>query len=100
MLKKRYFKTKNECEVTFRLEELDAIEAALVCESNGWTPIQMKQLKSGPFQTKLRLPLGEQMQFRYLLDGERWMNDEAADGYVLNEFGGENSIVLASSNGS
>ena len=93
MLKKRYFKTKAECEVTFRLEDVEAEKAAVLCESNDWTPVPMDQLKSGPFQAKLRLPIGQQVQFRYLLDGNRWLNDEAADDYFANEFGGRNSVV-------
>jgi len=31
--------------------------------------------------------------FRYLVDGERWENDWAADAYVPNPFGGEDSVV-------
>lgn len=99
MIKKRYFKSSQEYEVTFRLEDVAADEVMLLTESNGWKPTPMEQLKSGPFQTKLRLPAGGQMQFRYLLDGERWMNDEAADAYLPNEFGGENSVVITAVNG-
>ncbi len=30
---------------------------------------------------------------KYLLDGERWENDWAADGYVPNPFASEDSVV-------
>ena len=30
---------------------------------------------------------------RYLLDGQRWDNDWAADAYVRNDFGGDDSVV-------
>lgn len=99
MLKKRFFKSNSECEVTFRLEDVQAEDVVLLCESNGWTPTPMSQLKSGPFQTKLRLPVDQQIQFRYLLDGERWLNDTEADAYFPNEFGGENSVVITEQNG-
>ncbi len=33
------------------------------------------------------------VRFRYLLDGERWENDWAADGYVPNPFGSEDSLL-------
>lgn len=100
MLKKRFFKTLDECEVSFHLEPEDAQSVALVIESNDWTPIPMKQLKSGPFKTSLRLPLDQQVQFRYLIDGAVWQNDERADAYVPNEFGEENSVVETFRNGS
>lgn len=54
----------------------------------------MKQRKKdGIFYTKLRLPKESQFQYRYLVDGQSWVNDEAADAYVANEFGSQNSIV-------
>ena len=100
MLKKRYFKTVDECEVTFKIEPEEAQEVALVIESNGWQPIDMDQLKSGPFKTKLRLPLNQQVQFRYLIDNSNWQNDQDADAYVPNEFGSTNSVVDTARNGS
>jgi hypothetical protein len=44
----------------------------------------------------MRLPKQGQLQFRYLVDEQTWLNDNAADAYVANEFGGENSIVVTS----
>ena len=99
MIKKRFFKTVDECEVTFHVEAEEASSVALVIESNGWQPVAMKQLKSGPFKTKLRLPLDNQIQFRYLIDGAEWENDEAADAYWHNEYGSENSVVDTTRNG-
>ncbi len=100
MLKKRFFKTVDECEVTFRVEPQEADSVALVIESNGWTPIPMDQLKSGPFKTTLRLPVGREVQFRYLVDGDTWQNDDAADAYVSNQYGEANSVVETFRNGS
>lgn len=97
MLKKKYFKTKDECEVTFELESADAKSVALVSEANGWQPVKMsKRRKDGVYYTKMRLPKEAQFQFRYLVDDQSWINDSAADAYVANEFGGENSIVVTS----
>ncbi len=93
MLKKKYFKTKDECEITFEVNVDNAEQVALVCEHNGWEPIPMKQAKNGPFRTKVRLPKEAQFQFRYLVDGEQWLNDESADAYLGNEHGGENSVI-------
>lgn len=93
MLKKRFFKTIDECEVSFKVEPEGAERVSLLIETNNWEPIPMEQLKSGPFKTKLRLPLDRQIQFRYLIDGETWENDETADAHVPNEFGSSNSVV-------
>lgn len=97
MLKKKYFRTKDECEVTFELESVEAESVVLVSEANGWQPVEMtKRRKDGVYFTKVRLPNESQFQFRYLVDGQSWVNDSAADAYVANEFGGENSVVVTS----
>jgi hypothetical protein len=41
----------------------------------------------------LWLEAGQQYRFRYLVDGERWENDWAADAYLPNAYGGEDSVV-------
>ncbi len=93
MLKKKYFKTKDECEVTFELQR-QASKVALVSEFSGWKPVDMKlRKKDKVFYTRLRLPVERSVQFRYLVDDLRWENDDSADEYVPNEFGDENSVV-------
>ena len=95
MLKKKYFKTKDECEVTFELDSVDAESVALVTDVNGWQPVPMaKRQKDGVYYAKMRLPKESKFQFRYLVDGDSWINDSAADAYTANEFGGENSVVI------
>lgn len=91
MLKKKYVKSKDEVEVTFQLPS-DANEAAVVCEVNGWQPVAMKKSK-GAFAAKLRLPVNGSYQYRFLVNNSEWLNDEAADRYVTNEHGSENSVV-------
>ena len=94
MLKKKYFKTKDVCEVTFE-HEVEAKEVALVAESNDWQPIEMKKRrKDGVFYTKVRLPNDGRFQYRYLLNNDSWSNDTAADAYVPNEYGSDNSVVI------
>jgi len=93
MLKKRFFKTKDECEVTFELPADGADQAELVCEINGWKPVRMKQAKKGPFRTKMRFPKDARFEFRYLVDGERWINDEDADEYAANGMGDANGVL-------
>ena len=93
MLKKKFLKTKGECEVTFELAVENANSVSLVGEFNSWQPVEMKQAKNGPFKTKVRLPKDSQYQFRYLVDEQSWQNDDAADAYWTNEYGSNNSVV-------
>ena len=97
MLEKRFFKTKNEVEVTFQVDRPDVESVAWLAETNGWDPIPMKRTAKGkgPFKLKVRLPKDTAVQFRYLFDGH-WENDEAADAYWPNEHGTDNSVVLTS----
>jgi hypothetical protein len=42
MIKKRFFKTKDEVEVTFEYEEAEGVNSvALVSEHNNWQPVEM-----------------------------------------------------------
>ena len=93
MLKKKFFKTKDECEVAFEVALDDAERVELLCESNGWEPIAMKRAKGGPFRTRVRMPKERGFQFRYLVNGTNWVNDEGADDYRYNEFGGRNGVL-------
>ncbi len=95
MLKKRFFKTIDDCEVTFEYVNSDAQNAALVGEFNGWKPLLMKKAKKedSPYRIKVRLPKEDQFQFRYYVDQHTWANDDEADDYWPNEFGERNSVV-------
>jgi hypothetical protein len=97
MLKKRFFKTKSECEVTFELkpEETgdDAVTVELLCEANGWQPVEMKKNKSGAFRTKMRFPKEGEFQFLYRVNERAWLNDDTADAQLPNGFGGMNSVL-------
>lgn len=97
MFKKKYLKTKDEVEVTFEFTNApEAQEVSLVGEFTGWEPVAMKKAKAknSPFKTKIRLPKEGQYQFRYLVDGQIWANDEAADAYWPNEHGSDNSVIF------
>ena len=96
MLKKRYLKSKPACQVTFyTARELDAENAALVGEFNGWdeTATPMKPLKDGRFKATVELPIERRFQFRYLINSSDWHNDWEADQYVANPFSEDNSVV-------
>jgi hypothetical protein len=82
--------------VTFVLDpRVEATRAAVCGEWDDWsTNAQvMERAAEGGFRLTVELPAGRAYRFRYLLDGERWENDWAADAYVPNGFGGEDSLV-------
>lgn len=94
MLIKRFFKTKDEVEVTFEFSREDLKSVALAGDFNDWQPVNMKlNKKEKSFRTKIRLPKGEEFKFKYLLNEDEWENDYQADKYIANSLGTEDSIV-------
>jgi len=97
-LKKSYVKSKNICRVTFSIpSDAGAQEIFLVGDFNAWdcaaTP--MKKGKQA-FSATLDLETGREYEFRYLLDGRQWQNDDAADKYHGTPFpDAQNSVVVA-----
>lgn len=96
MLRKKYSKTGSSCRVTFDLTPgVEARKASLCGEFNNWssTAHTMKHRKDGRFSTTISLQAGRSYRFKYFLDDERWENDWAADDYVPNDFGSDDSLV-------
>jgi hypothetical protein len=82
--------------VGFELPAAVSASTVSVCgEFNGWQTHthQLDALGDGSFRTEITLPAGERLRFRYLLDGGRWENDWAADDYVPNGLGDDDSVV-------
>lgn len=97
MITKRFFKTRDDVEVTFQIDAHGAETAALVTDIHDWQPQPMRRSARGrgPFRCKLRVPRDRSVQFRYLLDDDRWENDDAADAYWPNALGSDNSVVFS-----
>jgi 1,4-alpha-glucan branching enzyme len=99
-LKKQYLTTKPICKVTFRLskDETNAAETAnVVGEFNDWNTVAtpMKKTSAGNFSVTVNLAFGREFQYRYLLNGDNWINDPAADKYVpVPDMGTDNSVVV------
>ena len=98
-LTKKFLKSKPVCKVTFKVPaEMvpNASHVAVVGEFNDWNEegIQLKALKNGSFSGTVDLEKGREYQFRYLIDGSSWENDDEADKYVPTPFGTENSVVV------
>jgi 1,4-alpha-glucan branching enzyme len=96
MIEKRQFlKNKAVCKVTFKFKT-EAKSLVLVGDFNGWeeTATPMKKAKDGSFSVTVEMESGFEQQFRYIADGKIWLNDEAADKYIVSSLGSENSVVI------
>jgi 1,4-alpha-glucan branching enzyme len=94
MLKKRRFEKDNVVKVTFELPADTARETIrLVGEFNGWEGTRLERQKDGCWKATVALDPDREYEFRYLVDDERWLNDPQADGYRVNPFGEDNSVV-------
>src|SRR3954451_2692048 len=83
-------------QVTFEVDAAVQADQANLCgEFNDWSQLsdEMERKADGGFTLTKNLPGGRAYRFRYLLDGDRWENDWAADDYVPNEYGGDDSLV-------
>jgi 1,4-alpha-glucan branching enzyme len=81
--------------ITFRVPPAAVAErVSVVGEFNDWSGDADPMARDlDGFVTRISLPVGRTYRFRYLLDGQRWENDWAADSYVANAFGGDDSVI-------
>ena len=98
-LKKQYLKSKPECKVTFVVSKEiadGAKKVALAGDFNEWNikKIQLKKKKDGSFSKQVNLPVGNKFEYRYLLDGKKWVNDDQADYYVPSNVSSEENGVV------
>jgi len=99
-VKKQYLKTKTVCKVTFNLPKDIAKSAGSVYLVGDFNSLDasshpMKLQKDGSFNLTINLEKGGEYQYRYLLDGSSWENDDCADKYVKSPYGdSENSVVV------
>lgn len=96
MITKSYSKKGKTCRIIFEIPAGTGAEKAFLCgDFTEWekTCVPMKRRKDGSFISTVTLEIGQEYYFRYLLDEGRWENDEAADYYVANPFGTDDSVV-------
>jgi 1,4-alpha-glucan branching enzyme len=82
--------------VTFELPADVGGDTVHLCgEFNEWstTATPLARRKDGRFSTTLSLPGGRSYRYRFLVDQKRWENDWAADAYVPNVFGTDDSVL-------
>jgi len=77
--------------------EIWAESVHLVGEFNDWDreslPLRRPRQGDGNWEISLDLERGRSYEFRYLVNGETWVNDCNADDYVPNPYGGSNAVV-------
>lgn len=97
---KKYLKSKPLCKVTFKLPKgiaVGAKEVALLGEFNNWSPAThiLEGSKDGSFKTTIDLETGKSYEYRYLIDGAKWVNDDAPDSLTASGIGEELNSVLS-----
>jgi len=103
MLSKQIIKSRQAVKVTFAAPKLELPEGMeinsmhLVGDFNDWNetanPFRYNK-KAQAYRATVELEPDRQYQFRYLINGEHWCNDWAADGYTPNDFGEDNAVIL------
>ena len=92
---KQYLKSKPVCKVTFSVPAAEAEKVSVLGTFNKWgeeNALNLKKMKNGTFRGTVDLPKDSSHEFRYLID-ETFVNDEQADAFNTNEFGGENAVL-------
>ena len=82
--------------VTFAVPaDMHDADVYLVGDFNDWDSeaTQLIVDDDGMASVTLTLPAGQRFAFRYRTKNGRWFNDESADDYEPNEFGGSNGII-------
>jgi len=98
-IKKQFLKSKPVCKVTFELDAtlIDGAETvAVLGDFNNWNPSvnEMTKLKNGTFKTTIDLESQKEYAFRYLVDGNKWINDDNADKFVAAGIASEQNSVI------
>lgn len=81
--------------VTFTLAHagLDGQGVAVVGDFNDWDPTANPMDRQDGVHTATMILAPGRYRFRYLAEGGQWFNDHAADDYVDNDHGGQDSVL-------
>ncbi|MBD3617570.1 MAG: isoamylase early set domain-containing protein [Gracilimonas sp.] len=96
MITKEFTPKRTVCKAMLALpEEWAKNEVSVAGDFNDWDKnSDHLEKKKGKWSITLRLKPENEYRFKYFIDGERWQNDDAADKYVPNEFGTEDSVIV------
>lgn len=96
-IKKQYLKSKPVCKVTFSVPAEEAKKVTVVGTFNEWNvkkAVELKKLKNGSFKGTVDLEKDNSYEFRYVVDGETYINDDQADAYAWSDYAGAENGVL------
>jgi 1,4-alpha-glucan branching enzyme len=96
MVLKNYSKTGKICRVTFKYDNPENAKSAVITgDFNEWSldAAPMKKLKDNTFSITLSLASNQSYSFRYVLDGNVWINEHEADRYIPNQYGEDNAVI-------
>ncbi|PTM15709.1 MAG: glycoside hydrolase [Bacteroidetes bacterium] len=95
MIQKEFTPKRTVCKVQFQIPAEWADKSVAVAgDFNDWnTEADFLQKEEAGWSGVVRLKPEQEYRFKYFVDGERWQNDDAADAYVMNEFGTDDSLV-------
>lgn len=97
LIKREPMARKGRVRVTFELPCDPWVErVSLVGEFNAWdtrsTPMT-RERTGADWKVTVELEIGRRYRYRYLVGGEKWLNDWHADGYVENPYGTDDSVL-------
>lgn len=97
MLKKEIVKKDNKIKVTFIVPG-EVGSSAVLGDFNQWNATRnpLQKRSNGTRSASILLEPNQSYAFRYYTQDGAWFNDEAADGYEVNEHGSKNCIVITS----
>jgi nucleotide-binding universal stress UspA family protein len=87
----------NKVQITFSLPARAGDESAvLVGDFNNWDSSQtpMQRTPEGNWEVTLHFEPNREYEYRYLVNGHIWRNDQDADGYARNIYQAYNSLVM------
>ena len=97
MVKKKVSPKGRTVRVTFSVPKESAQESvAVVGNFNDWNirqHVMTLDKKNGVWTKSISFQPGTRLEFRYIADGEQWLNDETADDFVPSGFLSENCVV-------
>jgi 1,4-alpha-glucan branching enzyme len=81
--------SRDATEVVFHLPPgFGARHVDVAGDFTAWVPLPMDPLPGGAFCLALRFERGRRLRYRFLLDGEQWMNDPTATDFETAPSGG------------
>jgi len=98
-LNKSYIKSKSAFKVKFSVASAHnpkSKEIRVLGDFNQWNFDQAPVLSKtkGIYQTSIEIPAGQKYEFRYVLNGTDWINDDQPDAYTPSPFAHSDNSVL------